>query len=138
MQPSSLGGLLQKAPFWCCFPSPSMQPAGAERLRPVGGWGGNTDALQSSACLPGDQLLQLLSRQHGRDEHAAGAAREVARGVQGKEPESKSCSAGQRSCFARQVGDRDGAPSWPAPVEEILCRDVVALAAGQGSSFLTE
>lgn len=68
MQPSSLGGLLQKAPFWCCFPSPSMQPAGAERLRPVGGWGGNTDALQSSACPPGDQLLQLLSRQHGWDE----------------------------------------------------------------------
>lgn len=68
----------------------------------------------------------------------AGAAREVARGVQGKEPESKSCSAGQRSCFARQVGDRDGAPSWPALVEEMLCRDVVALSAGQGSLFLAE
>ena len=95
MQSFSLRGLLQKEPFWCCFPSPSVQPAGVEGLCLVGGWGRNTDALWSSVCPPGNQLLPLLSRQRSRDERVAGAAREMWRAVPCKEPESKSCSAGQ-------------------------------------------
>lgn len=96
MQSFSLRGLLQKEPFWCCFPSPSVQPAAVEGLCLVGGRGRDTDALRSSACPPGDELLPLLSsRQCSWDERLAGAGRETLCAVPCKEPECKSCSAGQ-------------------------------------------
>lgn len=96
MQSFSLRGLLQKEPFWCCFPSPSVQPAAVEGLCLVGGRGRDTDALRSSACPPGDQLLPLpSSRQCSRDERVVGAGRETLRAVPREEPERKSCSAGR-------------------------------------------
>lgn len=64
----ALRGLLQKKPFWCCFPSPGVQPAGVVGLCLAGGWGRHTDALWSSVCPPGNRVLPLLSRQRGQDE----------------------------------------------------------------------
>lgn len=65
VQTFSLSSLLQKEPFWCYFPSPSVQPAGVKWLCLVGDRGRTPDPLWSSSCPPGHQLLPLRSRQLG-------------------------------------------------------------------------
>jgi len=139
MQSFPLRGLLQKEPFWCCFPSPGVQPAGVE-----GSVSGEAGAETQMLC-GGWSVLWALGCSHSSAASVAGTSawqEQPMRCCVLCHARSAKARAAQRGSEVvlrhRWVCDRERALSWPALMEDMLCRAVVAPSAGQASLIPAE